>query len=909
MNDGATSPRAPSEPFKFDVFISYRRKDGGPVAQSLRRSLMAYRLPKSLRGDQPRALSVYLDTVYERATEDFFNRTIIPALRDSRHLIVVHSPSVLERRPDGSENWVSREVREFRRLPQGNQVSVVVPEGGYDGPLAGDLHVEFPNLQRVPYRDGRRWFSPPHPGVLQLVAALHEIPESKMPELRLESETQARKTLVSWLLGASALVGVLAVLSFFLVLSLFRAQSLRLAAEAKNALPHRIDVALRKAAEAQSMQDTSEAREALLSAFSASPRLAGFIPCASSPSAVAFSTRGDLLAVAINGEISFWDTSTLHRVRRSWSTGSAQVDQMAFSPDGTQLLALHQGKLSGVNLGSESNSPFMISAHGSPIVALHVQAADGSLIAIDSGPNILRWPVDAASGGLAPEASPLPKDGLPEEDFPSKPFFSADGGRVLRLARGNLWEFVPAERNSAWRQVSSGGDGGHAAIGKTGAIVVVSPGKVILRSPGGEARTIAKDAAFRYVSPLALSADGKSIAYATEKDNLIAVRGVDSEAPLLLKGHTHNLRSLAFWEREGAKRLASVGEIRPTDSLGDAGFGIILWNLTDSHPLASRLADAASVFQPVLAFDPGGSTLACACTPGRIDLWSTDVNPPRHLPGSLPTGGTDARLLRFSLSGRRLAAVMDDGTLAVWDVAGGPMRRSQGTSSAPFVDLAFSGEESLQTIDRDGHLVSWRVEFQGLARGTERVLAEAGEVLAGAFAATGVIGWCSPRGLYVEVPGSMPLNLPISIPAASGIGDVGFSTDGSVFAVAFQTGIHFFDPSSAKPLGRPIIPGEYTSSGLPTPMARMAVSDAGDLILASTMFESWSFLCDGRSRTVLGRLPTGAQRSESFAFGGRTKLLATVSREDGLVTWDLRAEGWGSLANRLAGESIKSRSE
>src|SRR4030095_8264019 len=87
--------------YDYDAFISYRGKDARHVARWLRRQLIQYRVPAELLATAARRpLKVYLDEMYERATEDFFTRTITPNLEKSRYLIVIGTPGALERRDD-----------------------------------------------------------------------------------------------------------------------------------------------------------------------------------------------------------------------------------------------------------------------------------------------------------------------------------------------------------------------------------------------------------------------------------------------------------------------------------------------------------------------------------------------------------------------------------------------------------------------------------------------------------------------------------------------------------------------------------------------------------------------------------------------------------------------------------------
>src|SRR5262245_16124347 len=85
----------------YDLFISYRRKDGLPFANWLRRRLVTYRLPGRYRHRAARPLQVYQDTTYGRANEDFWTSNVLPALEASRYLGIVVTPSLFEPRTDG----------------------------------------------------------------------------------------------------------------------------------------------------------------------------------------------------------------------------------------------------------------------------------------------------------------------------------------------------------------------------------------------------------------------------------------------------------------------------------------------------------------------------------------------------------------------------------------------------------------------------------------------------------------------------------------------------------------------------------------------------------------------------------------------------------------------------------------
>jgi WD40 repeat protein len=185
---------------EFDAFISYRRKDAHAVAAWLYRALREYRLPPELRGGRREPLRVYMDVLFESATEDFWSDTVRPHLLASRRLIVVSSPSSLEMLPDGRPNWLMREIETYVAERPDPKVSVVVGRGAFDTPLPAGLHLRHPNIERVDLRASGlgRWFRPSvrrrlHGGLLTLVAALQQVSDAEMLALRRWDELQLQR--------------------------------------------------------------------------------------------------------------------------------------------------------------------------------------------------------------------------------------------------------------------------------------------------------------------------------------------------------------------------------------------------------------------------------------------------------------------------------------------------------------------------------------------------------------------------------------------------------------------------------------------------------------------------------------------------------------------------------------------
>jgi WD40 repeat protein len=175
----------------------------------LREKLLGFRPPKELlesesparRVDLERRLSYYLDTSFQVANDDFWTGNIEPALKESEYLIVISSPSALLDRPDGSENWVAREIDTFLKIhgdAEGRKrVIVVLASGASEEIFPGRLNALSDKWDWADLRDVSR-FAALRPGaaerlgdaLMKIVARIHEVPQEKLPILRQE---EARK--------------------------------------------------------------------------------------------------------------------------------------------------------------------------------------------------------------------------------------------------------------------------------------------------------------------------------------------------------------------------------------------------------------------------------------------------------------------------------------------------------------------------------------------------------------------------------------------------------------------------------------------------------------------------------------------------------------------------------------------
>jgi hypothetical protein len=209
----------------FDAFVCYRRSDGAPAARRIRRLLQDYRPPRDLRHASVGKLRVYLDTIYERATNDFFERVTLPALMSSRHLVVVATPDAAARDP-GTNDWMRREIDAFEAGPNQGNIIVVRAAGEFAEPLPGDLAQRYPNIEIIDMRGyGALAFLNPAKAsrladeTVKLVAPLLGLTLDDMPALRREEERRQQVRLGAAAGAAVAVIGAVTAASIFAFVS------------------------------------------------------------------------------------------------------------------------------------------------------------------------------------------------------------------------------------------------------------------------------------------------------------------------------------------------------------------------------------------------------------------------------------------------------------------------------------------------------------------------------------------------------------------------------------------------------------------------------------------------------------------------------------------------------------------
>lgn len=446
----------------YDLFVSYRRSDATAHAIALRDWLLDYRIPGSLHTPaHQRPLKIFLDEINIRASNDYFNEEILPALRVSRNFLILLSPAATQPDSPSKPNWLQRELTAYRNPdnPRRDRVFVGITQGDLMQSLPGGLDQELPRIERLEMQGlvgWNRWWPTRRARVeselLPLVATLREISADQMPVLRREEQRLAASRLTNLLLLAVTVIAAISIaLAWALVSQIdatksgFDAKYAQVEAKknAANALARLADEARRSGdvlgatrllTEAQMLAWTSRVQVSTLSVTPPRSIFQLIVPGEARP--VAFSPADQLALGGYDGSIKLFDPA-------------GQKTKVIRAPDGI------------------------------PIVDLSY-SADGDLYIVARAPADAAWNVPSLPGTLSQSrlerisasGQAVPVNALPSGAHVNAASVSSDGKVLLVGADDGVW-FLD-QSTAGWVQLERRADG---ALARPIASVAVSPGK------------------------------------------------------------------------------------------------------------------------------------------------------------------------------------------------------------------------------------------------------------------------------------------------------------------------------------------------------------------------------------------------------------------------------------------------
>ena len=723
--------------YEYDAFLSYRRRDSTRLAQWIRNKLQRFRLPPEIlqglaRDKQElhdRGPRIWLDTSYEKANDDFLIKKIFPALDRSERLIVVCTPSALERLSsrDGKaqDNWLVREVDHFLGSAladsSGRPIDLIFGPGAIDGNYPGRLS-EKPRWDWIDFRSFNQWrariFSESlDAGFTKLVASLYDVPDRFLPALRREERRRRNRKIIGAAIGAifvAALTSALAIWGLIeredaianadrAYAELRREVALRLVAEGQATLSGaRADGderALMKLLAAYRIAPEREVSGGILAAIISRSDLYKLIPTGSPITSIAVSADAKRVATGDqNGVVRIWDMRSGLPIGQPLQAGRGYITSVAFSPNGTRIAAGGSDRM--LHLW-DSETGQLIAAHSQAhanYVAGATFSPDGTNFATVGGDELLRvW--DALTG-TAIKKSVI----APDARGTNLAFSPADDCLIVGLTDGTLMildtdRFVgkPLIRNEDFSSVAFSPDGRLIASGGGGLTYQQNDNSVrVWNSKTGEALAVAvgHEAA---VTKLAFSPDSQRIV-SSSLDGTVRVwdsktgRQVGSPLP----GHRGPVRGVAFsadgaliasggddsvlriWKGNPGRPIGisrNVGAVIRAVAVSPNDTAIVsngkdnslqLWSLATGKPLGAAFNGHNGEVSTV-AFSPSGKQIVSGGADGIVQFWNVTTN--QSAPILPPLSNERVRSVAYSPDGLRAVSAGDDNALHIWDAA------------------------------------------------------------------------------------------------------------------------------------------------------------------------------------------------------------------------------------------------
>lgn len=684
--------------------------------------------------------------------------------------------------------------------------------------------------------------------------------------------------------------------------------SRRLAARSQMLIERKPDLALLLAHEACRVDDTHDARNALLTGLQRHAHLLAYMR---SPArggrlgGMAFGARGAALVVTCGARAHLGNVHDRAMTSPPLAHAEATMNSVAFSPDGRTVA---------------------------------VDGFNRSVVLLN-----------AATGDLLARLGEEPQGAGGRIDLPFDPSFSPDGSVLAALSFTDvrLWDLaslLPKARlqagpneSDAFMVAAFSPDGRSMVFGTGGGALVlwqIERDEILWRVPRAHDGEI---------FGVAFNPDGRTLA-SGGKDGIVRVWHAATGEPVdgPPTDHGEQVELIAF-TRDG-KRLTSVSQVR-----------VIVWSADERR----RLGEPIMLPTPKVdlrrwAISPDGTTLATAMLIGEGDrstievcLWSLDVAPPMGVPLSghryIVTG------VAFNRDGSTLASCGHDPPIVMWDVATRTASDPPRTvHPQPLASIAFHPDGTLlasgglASKDRRGEVRLWSIatrEASGPPMGSHQGSVDAvafspdGRWLATLTQATSALRlWEVATRSEVAIPLlegtscwglafhpestllavgedstgvllwdlTTRQTLDVYPPALGGrVRSLTFSPDGRALALGLSSGELFLWDREAPGKVEAFFPGHVGEIG------HVVFSPDGRTLASDDSVYYTIALWDVSTRRPLG-LPLADHRSTvlGLAFSPDGGLLASCSEDGRVILWDISPELWRTRALRLANREL-----
>jgi WD40 repeat protein/serine/threonine protein kinase len=406
---------------------------------------------------------------------------------------------------------------------------------------------------------------------------------------------------------------------------------------------------------------------------------------------IAFSPRSNRIASGGDRIVDIWDISSGHKLV-SFKGHTAEVDAVAFSPDGSRLVSIDRERT--LKLWEASTGVEMLSLKNpQSLFAVRFNPAGDRIV---------------AKAGYALRSQPIVWEATAREDLlsvtasSSSVHFSPDGTKILSsttwtaVSAPAIWDVKTGEMLVHF-PVTDGVSTLGTAFSPSGAQIVSANGK-------GEVSLWNARTAELIRTMKATNDPFTCVAFGPDENTIVtggqdhSVRIWNSAAGKLtqtFQGHTGAVNSVAI-SRGG--RIAS----------GSADQTTKVWEMSQAKEIATLRGHAGEVAG--VAFSPDGKWIASGSTDNTIKLWdAASGRELRTLKGHRQT----VQSVAFSPDGKLVASASDDSTVRIWSVGNGKELRLLRGHTTGALDVAFSPDGRRLVSGGPDRINVWRLTDVG----------------------------------------------------------------------------------------------------------------------------------------------------------------------------------------------------
>jgi WD40 repeat protein len=656
--------------YQYDAFLSYRRRDATRLARWIRRRLQRFRIPpeilrelsserRELHNQTPR---IWLDTSYEKSSDDFLVKKIFPALDSSARLIVILTPAALEHiyGKDGEvhENWLVREVDHFLGSVAADQASRPIDvifgpgatEDNYPGRLSEKHRWDWIDFRNFNSWRARTFTGELDDGLIKLVAALYDVPDRFLPILRREERRERNRRMVAAAFGT---LTVLALITSLAIWGLIQREN------AAGALANRARLSTRLSAEELQRKDPDRA-----------------------------------LAIALDG-VETPDITKTDRpiIAESITAVANSMANQAFAAtlrehaDAVKKTSLSADGKSAISVGADGKAIFWMSGNGQPLRPAKSTTLSGDVSAIANATSVVAS--GSSSGQIQlwrPEASDVSVKPIEFGEVLAALTFSDDGRLIGALGvagKVGVWSIEKSDFLWVAPSVIPSASTITFGVNCTCLVVGMATGSLLVWYFDRKEPIVLPGASGK-VTQAVMDRNG-TLVFATDDNKAWLTSAPSWPAPQNIAQHDRTITSIAI-SPEG--RLAVTASMDGIARLYDV-VSRIGW---------MRIRPGADVAVSSVTFSPDGNTVVFGRGDGILSAWDVSDSAADPIETVRLRGHAGAVLdVHFSADGNWLASSSIDATIRLW---------RPNTARQPRVLLAHQGAALHSSSNNSRYLIT-----------------------------------------------------------------------------------------------------------------------------------------------------------------------------------------------------------